>query len=319
VLGAGLKAAGLAVGAAAPDFDLASVDGSRASLGSLLALGRLLVLVFSDSGCGPCNALLPEVAGWQREHAERLAIAVIASGDGKRNREKATRHGLERVLVQPGREVSSEYKAHGTPSAVVVGPDRLIASPAVGGADAIRTLVAQAATRASPATVANGKRNGSAPQRRPTARARIGELAPALTLDSLDDGRVVLPEVYGARAVALFWNPGCGFCRRMVPDLRAFEDDPPAGSPRVLVISRGEPERLREHGLRSLVLLDPDGEVASAFGAAGTPTGVLVVDGRIVSPVAAGAEAVLALLDADSSVPVSRDAADGSSRGATGG
>jgi peroxiredoxin len=302
VLGEGLKGAGLAVGAAAPDFDLASVDGSRASLGSLLTPGRLLVLVFSDSGCGPCNALLPEIAGWQREHAERLAVAVIASGDQKRNREKAARHGLERVLVQPGREVSGEYKAHGTPTAVVVSPDRLIASPAVGGADAIRTLVAQAATRILPATVANGKRNGSASPQRPSARARIGELAPALTLDSLDGERVLLPDVYGARAVAVFWNPGCGFCRRMVPDLRAFEDGPPADSPRVLVISRGEPERLREHGLRSLVLLDPEGDVARAFGAAGTPTGVLVVDGRIASPVAAGAEAVFALADAHAGV-----------------
>jgi hypothetical protein len=89
-LGAGLGSAGLPVGSPAADFELDSSDGERVSLGSLLASGRPLLLVFSDAGCGPCDALLPELAGWQRAHAERLEIAVIAGGDerataGRRN------------------------------------------------------------------------------------------------------------------------------------------------------------------------------------------------------------------------------------------
>jgi peroxiredoxin len=143
-LGSGLDGGGLPVGALAPTFALSSTDGEHRALGTLLAAGVPLLLVFSDAGCGPCDALLPEVADWQREHHQHLQIALVASGDQQRNREKADRHGLELVLLQTEREVSDAYQAHGTPMAVVIAGDGLIASPTVSGADAIRTLVAQA-------------------------------------------------------------------------------------------------------------------------------------------------------------------------------
>ena len=81
----------------------------RYELASLLASGMPLLLVFSDAGCGPCDALLPDAAGWQREHAQQLAVTVIASGEQRANREKTERHGLERVLQQSEREVSDAY------------------------------------------------------------------------------------------------------------------------------------------------------------------------------------------------------------------
>jgi peroxiredoxin len=100
------RAGGLPVGAPAPGFTLPSTDGDRHALGSLLASGVPLLLVFSDAGCGPCDALLPELAGWQHDDAQQLAVAVIASGDPDGNREKAQRHELARVLLQSEREVS---------------------------------------------------------------------------------------------------------------------------------------------------------------------------------------------------------------------
>ena len=106
------------------------------------------MLVFTSSGCGPCEALLPELAGWQHQHARRLTIAVISGGHEQATGDKAERHHLERVLIQPGREVSGAYQADGTPSAVVVGTDGLVASPVVGVAAAITTLVGQAARSA---------------------------------------------------------------------------------------------------------------------------------------------------------------------------
>jgi hypothetical protein len=82
----------------------------------------------------------------------------------------------------------------------------------------------------------------------------------------------------------------------MLPDLRAFERRPPAGAPPLLVISAGDPERTPEQQIHSQVLIDSEGEAMGAFGAAGTPMAVLIDDGKIGSPVAAGADAVLALL-----------------------
>jgi peroxiredoxin len=291
-LGAGLSAGGLRVGVPAPGFSLPSTDGDRHALGSLLAPGVPLLLVFSDAGCGPCDSLLPEVAGWQRDQAPQLEVAVIASGDPDRNREKAVRHRLARVLLQSEHEVSDSYQVHGTPMAVVIGADGLIQSPTVGGVDAIRTLVAQATAPpvvVVPAPAPNGN-GASAP-----GASRVGQPAPELVLVDLDGHRIALSDVSAGRTLALFWNPGCGFCQSMLADLKAFERDPPAAAPRLLVISTGDPEQTRQHDLSSRVLVDPEGQAMDAFEVHGTPMAVMIENGRIASPVAVGAGAVLEL------------------------
>jgi uncharacterized membrane protein YphA (DoxX/SURF4 family)/peroxiredoxin len=299
-LGHGLHGGGLPVGSPAPGFELEGVDDQRHSLGSLLASGLPLMLVVSEAGCGPCNALMSRLAGWQHEHATALELAVIAGGDQDRNRAKAEEHRLERVLLQTEREVSDAYGAHGTPMAVVIGADGLIASPTVGGSEAITTLVAQAtrprlAARQGPS--ANGHQNGRAPHAAPSPQdtSRVGEPAPELGLANLDGERVALRDIYAQPTVVIFWNPGCGFCQRMLPDLKAFEDDPPSGAPRLLLISSGDAHRAREQGIRSTVLIDPESEAMGAFGAGGTPMGVLIEEGKFASPIAAGADAVFEL------------------------
>ena len=67
---------GLAVGVPAPDFELPAADGRRVSLRALLGRGLPVLLLFSDPGCGHCDALLPQVAGWQHQHRDRLTVAL---------------------------------------------------------------------------------------------------------------------------------------------------------------------------------------------------------------------------------------------------
>jgi thiol-disulfide isomerase/thioredoxin len=292
-LGAGLGDAGLDVGSDAPGFSLPGVDGRTHTLDSLVDESGRLMFVFSDADCGPCNALLPELAEWQRTHRDRLGVVVIATGEPERNRAKASEDGLDRVLLAESRDVADAFQARLTPAAVVVGADGLVESPVVAGADAIRALVAQ--TDSHPA-----------PLRRPRAPAsddRIGQPVPALELPGLDGRPVELADMYRDRTLTIFWNPECGFCQQMLPDLKALERDPPAGAPRLLVISSGSAERVRADGLRSRVVLDPRSEAIEAFTASGTPMGVLVEDGRIASPVAAGAAAVLQLAGAVGGMP----------------
>jgi peroxiredoxin/uncharacterized membrane protein YphA (DoxX/SURF4 family) len=297
-LGAGLSGAGLPVGSPAPEFALLDLDGERHSLTSLRAGAPSVLLVFSDANCGPCQSLMPEVAAWQRQHAELLRTVVIAAGDPEAIRVKAQEHGLRLVLIQREREVAERYGAVGTPMALVVGADGLIETPTVGGAEAIRTLVEQA-TR-SPLMIrqvpnGNGRGNGRAAA--PDA-SRVGQLAPDLELHDLHENRVELKDLYGDRTVAIFWNPGCGFCQQMLPELKALELSPPDRTTQLVVISSGEPDQIRRDGLRSRVLLDPEAEAMRAFGAGGTPMGVVIEGGRIASPVAAGGPAVLELIGA---------------------
>ncbi len=52
------------IGALAPQFSLPSAAGRVVSLQDLLADDRACVLTFVSPGCGPCAALLPELARW---------------------------------------------------------------------------------------------------------------------------------------------------------------------------------------------------------------------------------------------------------------
>jgi peroxiredoxin/uncharacterized membrane protein YphA (DoxX/SURF4 family) len=300
-LGAGLSGAGLPVGSPAPEFALLDLDGERYSLTSLRTGAPSLLLVFSDANCGPCQSLMPEVAAWQRQHAELLRTVVVAAGDPEVNRAKAQEHGLGLVLMQTEREVAELFEAVATPMALVVGADGLIESPTVGGVEAIRTLVELAtrsplAIRQVPSANGNGNAKGGAA---PPDASRIGQPAPDLELRDLDENRVELKDLYGDRTVAIFWNPGCGFCQQMLPALKALELSSPEHTTQLVVISSGNPDQIRQDGLRSPVLLDPNAEAMRAFGAGGTPMGVVIENGRIASPIAAGGPAVLELIGVD--------------------
>ncbi|MBV9367436.1 MAG: redoxin domain-containing protein [Solirubrobacterales bacterium] len=136
----GGQAAGLPVGTVAPEIDLPQLDGRRGSLSALRARGRQVLLIFTDPQCGPCQAILPDVARWQHNLEDGVTIAVVTRGSEASNRANAAEHGLQLVLLQEDREGSSAYNAHATPSAVLVDPDGMIASDLAVGALAITSL-----------------------------------------------------------------------------------------------------------------------------------------------------------------------------------
>jgi peroxiredoxin/uncharacterized membrane protein YphA (DoxX/SURF4 family) len=293
---------GLAVGTQAPTFRLANVQGETLTLAALLARGKPVLLLFSDPGCGPCAALWPEVGRWQREYAGKLTLAVISRGTPEANRSKVSAHGIIQVLLQQNREVAAAYLASGTPGSVLVRPDGTIGSPLAQGAEAIRGLVASAIglpvlrTGALAAAQGNGTRPTAAPER--PAAPRLGEPAPDFSLPDLSGQTVRLSDFRGSTTLVLFWRPSCGFCQRMLEDLKAWETHSPEGAPRLLVVSTDSVADNQAMGLRSSVVLDQEGlSVGRLFGATGTPMAVLVdAEGKIASELAAGAPAVLAQL-----------------------
>jgi peroxiredoxin/uncharacterized membrane protein YphA (DoxX/SURF4 family) len=288
-LGQGGTAAGLPVGAIAPDFRLPNLDGGTVALESLRAAGKPVMMIFSDPDCGPCKALLPDIGSWQREHTDKLTVALISRKRAKDNR-GATEYGLTHILLQKDQEVAAAYKAVGTPAAVVVRPDATIGSPVAFGINAIQSLLQQVVDRtlSMPATQGHGPTAPIAPP--------AGEPAPSLKLPNLDGNPVDLAEFRGTETVVLFWNPRCGFCQRMLPDLKAWEAHPLAGSPKLLMVSTGTVEENRAMGLRSPVVLDQAFDAGRSFGAYGTPSAVLIDgEGRVASQLVVGASAVLSL------------------------
>jgi len=276
-------------GTEAPDFSLVDTLGDTVTLDDLLEPGRPLLLLFTSPACGPCAALMPTVTTWQSEHTDALTIAVVSGSDAEAVRAEAQEHDLARVLIDEGRAVSTAYEANATPSAVVVSPDREIASWVASGSEWIERLVRDAV-----AEPADGGADGE-------GGLAIGEPAPALALPDLEGRRVELSELRGSDVALLFWNPGCGHCRSMHSDLIAWEADRPAGATGLVIVSSGDTEATKEEGFASRVLLDADFEAGAAFAAGGTPMAVRIdAEGNVASPVAAGAAAVLALVGAAS-------------------
>jgi methylamine utilization protein MauE len=124
----------------------------------------------------------------------------------------------------------------------------------------------------------------------------VGSPAPELSLLGLDGAPVSLAGRADTETLVLFWNPDCGFCSSMRDDLLTWERHTPPDAPRLLVVSSGDDDSTRAEGFSSTVVLDPDFGAGAVFGARGTPMAVLLDrDGRVASPLAAGAEAVFAL------------------------
>ncbi|MGH2613792.1 MAG: MauE/DoxX family redox-associated membrane protein, partial [Thermomicrobiales bacterium] len=300
---------GLPFGAPAPAFSLSGLYGETMTLDALRAAEKPVLLIFSDTGCGPCNAMMKDVGKWQHELADKLTVAVVSRGSLEENRNKKKQHNLTHVLMQQDSEVADAYLTFGTPTAVLVRPDGTIGSAAAGGADEIRTLVRQAADGKvpvpaprpvavpRPVPAPRPAANAQAQAQAPRGIASIGKDAPVVELTNLDGEPVKLTDFAGQPTAVLFWNPGCGFCQRMVDDLKAWETNPPADAPKLLVVSTGDPERNREQGLNSPMVLDSGFNIGRSFGASGTPSAVLVgADGKIASGLAVGGPTVISLL-----------------------
>lgn len=317
---AAAAAPGLPVGEAAPAFKLEGIHGEVLTLDALRSNGLPTMLLFTDPTCGPCNALLPDVGRWQRDHAGKLNIAVVSSGTAEENKGKAAEHGISNVLLQENRSVSTQYKAHGTPSAVLIDRNGRIASPVSGGGESIRQLLASAAGSAAarpvapaapsaPAApaVANGGAPAPSPAPAPTAPQRpnlIGKDAPEMELPDLAGKTVKLSDHKGKPTLLVFWNPGCGFCKKMTDDLKTWENDKPAGSPDVILVSTGTVEANQAMGLKSTIVIDEGFNTGRKFGATGTPSAVLIdPTGKIASEVAVGAPNVIALASGKKPAP----------------
>ncbi len=277
---------GLDPGTPAPSFVAHDVTGAAVSLDDLLVPGLPLLLLFTSPACGPCKALLPDAAAWQDEYADRLTIAVASGGDHEAGSAEAQEYGLEHVLVDHDLELYAAYHAAGTPSAVLISPDGAIASHVAPGSEWIEQLLLSAV-----GGVGESDENEEGEEGLP-----VGSLAPDLSLRGLDAQPVSLVGHAGEKTLILFWNPDCGFCGSMRDELLGWERSAPTGAPRLLVVSSGGEASTRAEGFSSAVALDHDFVAGAAFGANGTPMAVLLDDeGRVASPLVAGAEAVFAL------------------------
>jgi peroxiredoxin len=140
----------------------------------------------------------------------------------------------------------------------------------------------------------------SQPAAAPPPALPVGSPAPAFELPDLNGRRRKLADFRGNNLLLIFFNPRCGFCTRMAPDLAALPTDGADGAPIPLVVTTGDLEENRtlitQHGIQAPVLLQEGTEVGSQYHCGGTPMGYRIDrQGKIASELAIGAQSLLAL------------------------
>jgi thiol-disulfide isomerase/thioredoxin/uncharacterized membrane protein YphA (DoxX/SURF4 family) len=287
----------------APDFDIATLDGGRMTLQGLLAAGKPTMLFFADPGCGPCTALIPDIAEWQKRFGAEVTMAVVSRGTPEANREKLVAKGVTNIGLQEVREVFMAYQAGGTPTLVLVDPDGVIRAPYATGRDRIRDLVSQTVSANSSAEPPPPPKldPGDDPVIGLMHKAvgpEVGADSSRLPLPTLDGGFLGLDDIQGQRTTIVFWNVTCAFCQGMLADLKEVAAEAGDKMSRVLIVSQGDVEANREQQLGARMVIDDGFTLGRAFGANGTPSAIVLdEEGKVASPLAVGAEAVLDLLE----------------------
>lgn len=134
----------------------------------------------------------------------------------------------------------------------------------------------------------------------PDAGIPIGDPAPLFELKSIEGGTTSLQHLTqaGQPVLLVFTEPGCEACEALQPALAQWQREH-AARVRIVPISRGAEELNRAgsaaHGLHD-VLLQADLEVVHAYRVTAAPSAILVVNGKVASPMAMGPDAIRALV-----------------------
>lgn len=122
-----------------PDIEVVGPGGVPVLVADLRR-GSGLVLLVAKAGCGPCDEILAEVPAWQDELGAGARIRIVTSST--RAEFEAEHPGLAEVTYLGALAVRRAFGVQGTPSAVLLGADGLVATPVALGPDQIRGLLA---------------------------------------------------------------------------------------------------------------------------------------------------------------------------------
>ena len=123
-------------GTVAPEFTLPRIDG-RGSLSLSAYLGRPHILIFTSSGCAPCDVLVRRLSQLSQKSVEKQ-ILIVARGSVESYRRTLAEMELRApVVVQSGWQISRLYGTFDLPSAYSLDEEGQLTSGVVRGSEAI--------------------------------------------------------------------------------------------------------------------------------------------------------------------------------------
>ena len=153
----------LARGRVAPNFSFTALDGSHLSLESLT--GKVVLIDFWATWCGPCREALPHVKEIAKKFAGQplVVISISMDSDDTKWKDFVEKNGMTWLQYRDGRfegPVARMFAVNAIPATFTIDADGLLQDQHVGDADIegkIKKLVARAAESANKNAVARGQ------------------------------------------------------------------------------------------------------------------------------------------------------------------
>jgi len=123
-------------GAVAPNFSLTTIEGKAFSLEQLR--GKLIVLEFWGSWCGPCIQEFPKLKSTYEQYKTSVSFVGIACEEQEESWKKAvTKHGLSwtQLLNSATNDVSVQYGVKAFPTKIIIDQELKVVGRFVGATD----------------------------------------------------------------------------------------------------------------------------------------------------------------------------------------
>lgn len=285
-------------GSVGMNFELPSLAGETWTLTRLK--GRRLFLIFFSPSCPHSRSLLPGLAQLPADPPPDLPLVIIVSrGDRETNRRLMERHQVQvPVLLQDQNEVALQYFVSGTPMAYLLDADGITEMDRIEGPRAI--LGAALAITTGQAQMPDERVSPIDHHPSPSlAPLRPGDRLPAIPIPRLDGQELTEECFIGRRSLLILFDPLCTPCVDLLPDLAGVHAD--GRRPEVIMITRRDPELTRalteEYPMSYPIAVQNHWDISRQMGVVAVPAACLIgPDGHLESEVAAGQQAVLALL-----------------------
>ena len=119
------------IGGLAPDFTLPDASGTKVSLSG--QGGKVVLLSFWATWCGPCQMELPELSKLKEELGEGVVLLIISDEAAGTTGPFLAERGIEAIsLVDEHHEAFGSYDISGLPTLFVVDKGRIVREAHVG-------------------------------------------------------------------------------------------------------------------------------------------------------------------------------------------
>jgi thiol-disulfide isomerase/thioredoxin len=275
------------VGTKATNFKLANIAGQPYELKK--QEGKIVVLDFWATWCGPCVRAMPEYLAAIKELPQDK-VQFVAVNQGQTLKEvtdflEIREWDVPNVIMDEDMQVAQMFKVSGIPHTVVIGTDGTVewvhTGFTPGGGEELKAniekMIAGTWEREKPAgeTISG------------TDSKLVGTACKEFEMKLLDGTQFKLSDAKGDIVILDFWATWCGPCVRAIPDYLEVMKELDAKNVRFIAVNQAENKAriekfLESKELKMTVGLDPDSKIGDLFNVESIPQTVIIgPDGKI--------------------------------------